>query len=200
MAATTQRPRVLVAYATKHGHTRLVAERIVAVLRQHSLVVDLLDLGERGADPWPPDYAAVVVAASVHAGRHQKCVVTWAHGHATTLGLRPSAFVSVSLTAADDTDEARAATRELIDDLADETGWTPDATLAVPGALQYREYDLPTRVLMRLIARHHGISADTARDVVFTDWPEVERFAADFAATVAGRPGAVRAAPGTGSR
>jgi menaquinone-dependent protoporphyrinogen oxidase len=200
MAATPPRPRVLVAYASKHGHTRLVAERIVAVLRRHSLVAEPVDLGERGANPWPPDYAAVVVAASVHGSRHQKSVVSWARGHATTLGLRPSAFVSVSLTAADDTDEARSATRELIDELADETGWTPDVTLAVAGALQYREYDLPTRVLMRLIARQHGILTDTARDIVFTDWPAVERFAADVAATVAGQPGGVREAPGAGAR
>lgn len=185
MTASMSPPRVLVAYATKHGHTRIVAERIGAVLREHRLGVELRDLGERGADPWPPDFAGVIVAASVHAGHHQKCVVNWTHGHATTLGLRPSAFVSVSLTAADDTDEARDTTRRLIDELADDTGWTPDASLAVAGALQYREYDLPTRVLMRLIARQHGGSTDTSRDVVYTDWPALERFAAGFAADVA---------------
>lgn len=193
MTASLSPPRVLVAYATKHGHTRLVAERIAAVLREHRLGVELRDLGERGADPWPPDFSGVVVAASIHAGHHQKSVASWAHGHATTLGLRPSAFVSVSLTAADDTDEARATTRRLIDELADETGWTPDLSLAIPGALQYREYDFPTRVLMRLIARQHGGSTDTARDVVYTDWPAVEQFATSFAQQVSDQEQARRA-------
>jgi len=193
MTASMSPTRVLVAYASKHGHTRLVAERIGAVLREHRLGVELRDLGERGADPWPPDFAGVLVAASVHAGHHQKCVVSWAHGHATTLGLRPSAFVSISLTAADDTDEARSTTRRLIDELADETGWTPDASLAVAGALQYREYDLPTRVLMRLIARQHGGSTDTSDDVVYTDWPALEQFATDFADEVTAQTRARRA-------
>lgn len=181
---------ILVAYATKHGHTRLVAERIGAVLRETGRSVELCDLAAAHVDPWPPEYAAVVVAASVHGGHHQKSVARWAKAHATTLGLRPSAFVSVSLTAADDTDEARATTRRLIDELADETGWTPTTSIAVGGALQYREYDLPTRVLMRLIARQHHAPTDVTRDVDFTDWPAVERFAQEFAALVARQPAA----------
>ncbi len=64
--------------------------------------------------------------------------------------------MSVSLTAADATDESRTATRELIDDFLDDTGWTPDTTLPVAGALQYQEYDFVTRLVMRLIASRHG--------------------------------------------
>lgn len=179
--------RVLVAYATKHGHTRLVAERVGAVLRERGLAVELCDLGGRDADPLPSGFAGVVVAASVHVSRHQRCVADWARRHAAMLDTRPSAFLSVSLTAADDTAEARAATGELIAEFAGATGWTPTATLAVAGALQYREYDLPTRVLMRLIARQHGASTDTADDVVLTDWRAVERFAVEFAASVEAR-------------
>jgi len=185
MTAPLSPPRVLVAYASKHGQTRLVAERIAAVVADLGLDADLRDLETRDADPWPPDYAGVAVAASIHAGHHQKRVEHWAQAHATTLGLRPSAFVSVSLTAADDSDEARARVRELIDAFADETGWYPTETLACAGALKYREYDVATRVLMRLIARHHGAPTDVHEDVEFTDWDAVERFARAFFADVA---------------
>lgn len=185
MTAPLSPPHVLVAYASKHGQTRLVAERIAAVLRELGLDADLRDLEARDADPWPPDYAAVVVAASVHAGHHQKSVRRWAQAHATTLGLKPSAFVSVSLTAADDGEEAAARVRQLIDAVADETGWYPDSTLACAGALRYREYDVATRVLMRLTARREGRPTDVHEDVEFTDWDAVEQFARGFFATVA---------------
>ena len=50
----------------------------------------------------------MLVGGSIHAGHHQKQLVEWITAHHTRLGARPSAFFSVSLTAADDTDEARA--------------------------------------------------------------------------------------------
>ncbi|MDO8188527.1 flavodoxin domain-containing protein [Conexibacter sp. JD483] len=180
-------PRVLVAYASNHGQTRLVAERIAAVLDALGLDADMHDLEARAADPFGPDYAGVVVAASIHAGHHQKCAKHWAQAHAASLGSTPSAFVSVSLTAADDSDEARAQTTQLIDAFTDETGWHPLQTLACAGALRYREYDVATRVLMRLIARRHGQPTDVHRDVEFTDWDAVEQFARGFSATVTGQ-------------
>lgn len=175
---------ILVAYATNHGHTRLIAERVGAVLREAGREVELCDLGSDHPDPRPVEYTAIVVAASVHAGHHQSKVVRWVRAHQTALNLRPTAFLSVSLTAADDTDEAEAATRALIDEVADDSGWTPTVTLPVAGALQYREYDFPTRVLMRLIAHRHHQPTDVSRDVDYTDWAAVERFATDFAARV----------------
>jgi len=98
----------------------------------------------------------------------------------------PSAFFSVSLTAADDTDEARATTRALIDELLDATGWRPGTAIALAGALQFKEYNLPTRVLMRLIARriehHTGTHVDVHEDTDYTDWAAVDGFAEAFAA------------------
>jgi menaquinone-dependent protoporphyrinogen oxidase len=84
------------------------------------------------------------------------------------------------LSAADDTDEARADTRMMIDLVLDDTGWIPSRTLAVAGALRYRHYDLPTRILMRLIARRHGAPTDVDEDVEFTDWAALEAFTVAF--------------------
>lgn len=177
--------RILIAYASTHGHTRRIAERVGAVLRDRGLETELCDLGAKHADPDPAGCAGVVVAASIHAGHHQASVERWAKAHAATLATLPTAFASVSLTAADDSDEARATTRALIDELIERTGWTPAHAAPVAGALQYREYDIATRVLMRLIARRHDQPTDVHADVDFTDWPAVERFATEFAALVA---------------
>jgi menaquinone-dependent protoporphyrinogen oxidase len=175
-------PTALVAYSTTHGHTAKVARHVGEVLTTAGFDVRVDELEKHGPTPDPSEFDAVVVAGSIHAGHHQSHLTDWMRDHARSLAARPDALLSVSLTAADDTDEARETTRRLMDELADDTGWTPDRTLAVAGALQYHEYDLPTRVLMRLIARSHGASTDASHDVDYTDWDALDRFVADFAA------------------
>jgi menaquinone-dependent protoporphyrinogen oxidase len=179
--------RVLVVYASTHGHTATIADRIGALLREQHVHARVREIGKVGAIDLS-EFDGVIVGASVHAGHHQKEIVEWLSAHRTTLSGRPSAFFSVSLTAADDTDEARETTRSMIDDVLDETGWIPTTTQSFAGALQFKEYNLPTRVLMRLIAKRieHQSDAhiDVHEDTDYTDWDAVEHFALDFAATV----------------
>jgi menaquinone-dependent protoporphyrinogen oxidase len=122
----------------------------------------------------------VIVAASVHGGRYQAAMLDWLKQHAASLNGMPTAFVSVCLAAADDTDEARAAARDYIDDMQDDTGWTPTSSITVAGALQYREYDFVTRLVMRVLMRHGDHPTDITRDYDYTDWHAVESFAGDF--------------------
>ena len=131
--------------------------------------------------------------SSVICPAEQTCVVDdeiydefadWVKAHHTSLEPLPSAFFSVSLTAAEDTDEARAATRQCIDELLDDTGWTPTRATAVAGALQYREYDIFTRTLIRLMMRRAGHTTDITQDHEYTDWGAVERFGREFAGLV----------------
>jgi menaquinone-dependent protoporphyrinogen oxidase len=180
---TNGEPMILVLYRSTHGHTARIAARVGEVLQEAGVQAQVVDLAE---DPSvdPAGFDGVIVGASVHTGRHQHDVLDWITDHLSVLRHRPSAFFSVSLTAADDTDEARVTTHALIDDALEATGWTPRATAAFAGALQFHEYNLPTRVLMRLIARRHDGEVDLHEDTDFTDWADVERFARAFAATV----------------
>jgi menaquinone-dependent protoporphyrinogen oxidase len=132
----------------------------------------------------------VIVGASIHAGHHQREVIEWAGRHRTSLGMRPSAFFSVCLTAADDTEESRVATRGYLDSVVEATGWTPDRMVTFAGALQYLEYDFATRLVIRLMMRKGGHPTDTSRDHDFTDWDAVEGFAREFAARLAPAPAA----------
>jgi menaquinone-dependent protoporphyrinogen oxidase len=54
----------------------------------------------------------------------------------------------------------------------------------VAGALQYREYDVFTRVLMRLMMRRGGHTTDVSQDHEYTDWDSVDRFSREIAALV----------------
>ena len=174
-------PGTLIVYASSHGHTARIASRMAGVLRDGGGTVDLREVGE-AADLSPAGYDAAIVAGSIHAGHHQRSLVDWAKHHATALNGMPSAFFSVSLGAAEDTDESREATRKYIDDFLDDTGWTPGRTEAIAGSLQYREYDFATRILMRLLMRRGGHPADVSKDYDYTDWEAVERFARELGA------------------
>ena len=178
-------PSVLLLHASTHGHTAKIAGRIATALEAEGIDVDLRRVPLGGDDPAPRDYDAVIVGVSIHAGRPQREVVDWARRHRAALGMRPSAFFSVCLTAADDTDEARAATRRYLDEFVEATGWTPGRATTFAGALQYKEYDFMTRVLIRLMMHKGGHPTDTSRDHDFTDWEAVERFARDCASALA---------------
>ena len=139
-------PDVLLVYATTHGHTAKIATRIADVLREVGLSVDMYD-AHAAPQPDLRGYDGVIVGASVHGGHHQHEIVEWVRRHARAINGLPSGFFSVCLTAADDTEESRRATREYIDVFLDDTGWIPRETVSFAGALQYREYDFVTRLV-----------------------------------------------------
>ena len=173
--------QALVLYASTHGHTAKIAARVADAIERAGVVVDLRRVG-RKVDISPSDYDAVVVGASIHAGHHQREIVDWVRRHAGPLGAMPSAFFSVSLSAADDNDEARATARKYVDDLVAETGWTPTRRASFAGALQYREYDFLTRLLIKLMMHRGGHPTDTGQDYDYTDWDAVDRFGEQCAA------------------
>jgi menaquinone-dependent protoporphyrinogen oxidase len=180
-------PRILVLYASTHGHTARIAARMAATLEHDGATVDLHHLDAHETEPVPSDYDAVILGASVHAGHHQRALVKWAERHHTALGLTSSAFFSVCLTAADDTDESRAATRAYVDDFVERTDWTPGHSTTFAGAVRYREYDVATRALMRLLMRRMHHSTDTAHDCDYTNLDAVERWAHELATTLTPR-------------
>jgi len=177
--------RFLLAYASNHGHTTRIAERIADVLRADGHSVAVHD-DVAATDPTPWDYDAVVAGASIHHGHHQSELVDWARRHGTSLTTVPSAFFSVCLAAVTDSDRSRSAAHDYLDDFEERTGWTPAQRTTFAGALQYREYELPTRLVMRVLMQRGGHPTDTSRDVVYTDWEAVEAFARTCAALPAG--------------
>jgi menaquinone-dependent protoporphyrinogen oxidase len=171
----------LILYASTHGHTAKIAERVAQTVRGADAVAHVSD-AKGAADLDLSDYDAVIVGASIHGGHHQREVCDWIKRRTSELRAMPSAFFSVCLTAADDTDESRTTSRKYIDEFVEETGWTPDETVTFAGALQYREYDFATRLVMRLLMKHGHHETDTSRDHDYTDWGAVDRFGEECAA------------------
>jgi menaquinone-dependent protoporphyrinogen oxidase len=174
---------ILVLYASTHGHTGRIATGIGLALERAGAKAEVRCI-DADPDVAPWRYDAVVIGASVHAGKHQRRVVDWARRNAAALNAMPSAFFSVSLTAAEDTPEARDTVRRLREEFVEATGWTPDVARSFAGALQYREYRIFTRFAMKMLMAREGHPTDTRRDYDYTDWTAVERFGQECAALV----------------
>jgi menaquinone-dependent protoporphyrinogen oxidase len=78
--------QVLVAYATKHGATAEIAERIGQVLRQAGVPADVLPT-DRVSDLTP--YKAVVLGSAVYIGQWQKRAATFLKANERALAERP---------------------------------------------------------------------------------------------------------------
>jgi menaquinone-dependent protoporphyrinogen oxidase len=185
---------IAVVYATREGQTRRIAEHLAATLRTRGFAVDVLDVAhDVTADFDAARYAAVVVAASVHIGKHERTMVQFVKAHRAALERMPSAFLSVSLSEAGAEDvhatterreRATANVMKLVDVFLRETGWSPTHTHPVAGALLYRQYGAIVRFAMRFIARQVGGTTDTSRDHEYTDWQALDRFADELVALI----------------
>ena len=158
-------------------------------MRGAGRTVDLSDVAF-AANAKPGRYELVVVAGSLHKEHHQKELVAWVTERRDALAHVPSAFLSVSLSAAEDTPESHAATQRCIDAFCEQTGLTPTRSERIAGALQYREYDVFTRQLMRLLMKRMGHPTDASQDYEYTDWDGVDRLGRELAAmTPSAAPG-----------
>lgn len=178
---------ILVPYGTGEGQTAKVAERIVDALVERGHDATAVDADEVPPDLDVEDFDAVLVGASIHAGKHQDEVGEFVAANLDALASRPTGFFQVSLSSADEQGEAQAA--GYVEEFVDATGWHPDRIGFFGGALRYSEYGFIKRLMMKQIVKRSMPDVDTSGDVEFTDWEEVEAFANDFAAFVEGRLG-----------
>ena len=176
--------RVLVLYGSTEGQTGIVAERIADVLETAGHDLTVAHVLYRPETLRLTDYEAIIVGASVHMGKHQPYVTRYVKKQVDELNRLPSAFFSVSLTAAEDTDEARDQARKYVAEFLAQTGWNPDETAVVPGAIRYSQYGTLKRFVMKQVAKRTSGDSDTAQDYEYTDWTDVEGFATDFAGSL----------------
>ena len=172
--------RALVLYGSSEGQTASIAERVGDLLDDDGHEVTIVHAKHPPAGFSLAAYDGVVVGASVHKGKHQRYVREFVRAHSDELNRLPSAFFSVSLTAMSPAADDERETRGYIEEFLEETGWEPDLTHTVAGALKYREYGLMNRFVMKRIAGKKGIDTDTSRNHEYTDWEDVEAFTREF--------------------
>jgi menaquinone-dependent protoporphyrinogen oxidase len=190
---------ILILYASREGQTERIAEYLGEKICSHALAATVLNAREVPENFSLTPYAAAVIAASVHGGKHEREIVKFIKNHRNALHQTLTAFVSVSLSQAGVQDEratpenrekAAADVKKMIDSFRAETQWHPTIVRPVAGALMYRQYNFILRLIMRRIARRAGASTDTSRDHVFTNWQDLDHFVDDLLHSLRVQPGA----------
>jgi menaquinone-dependent protoporphyrinogen oxidase len=176
--------RILIVYGTSHGQTARIALRMADLLMTSGDSGTLTDADAVPHGLTPRDYDGVIVGSSVTYDYHQRCARRFARAHRDALNAMPSAFFSVSGAAASQDAEGQARARRYVEEFLQETGWRPQLTEAVAGAMAYTKYGPLLRWITRRAAAKAGGATDTSRDHEFTDWAQVQRFAEAFAAIV----------------
>jgi menaquinone-dependent protoporphyrinogen oxidase len=173
---------VPVFYATTEGQTRLIAETLAGALRAYGFASVALDVEQ--VEAWNTNWShvcAVVLGASVHAGKHQSSASRFVAAHRRWFNDLPSAFFSVSLSIASSNPAEVDAAHALATSFAEKTGWRPTRSACIAGCLAYTKYGWLKRLVMRRIARKEGGPTDTSRDHELTKWSDVSNLGTTMA-------------------
>jgi len=123
-------------FATTDGQTRRIAEALTAHARflgVNSYAIDVTSAQAAGFS-WAR-VGAVVVAASVHAGRHQPEAEAFVRRHLAELNARPSVFLSVSLAISSRLPGEADAARGIASAFPEHLGWKAGRVACVAGRL-----------------------------------------------------------------
>jgi menaquinone-dependent protoporphyrinogen oxidase len=173
--------RTLIVYASHHGQTAKIVERMAARLRGHGHEVTVWRADRVAPGASIAGFDAYLVAGSVELGRHQRSVRDFVRSHLAELEAAPSAFVSVCGALIGGWSEGPSEARKYVDRFLAETGWHPRTARSLAGAVAYTKYGWFTRWMMKQISRKTGRPTDTSRDWEGTDWPAVDRLADELA-------------------
>jgi menaquinone-dependent protoporphyrinogen oxidase len=170
--------KLLVVYATTDGQTEKIARRITDVAASQPLVESAAFDVRTVAPAAITSCDAVVLAASVRFGRHQRAMLRFVRKHRQFLASKRTAFVSVSGASA--SPSGREVAKEYVAAFLRKAGWFPDVVELVAGATLFTRYNPLLRFIMRRIAASRGLDRDTRRDFEYTDWNRVDQFARSF--------------------
>lgn len=174
------RPRVLLVFGTRYGHTARIAARVVTLLDELGYDAEVRDVTREPFDQPLAGVDGVIVAASVIFGRHQVAVERFVRNHRDDLAAVPTAFLSVSGSAASTRPDGASTAHRQIELFIRRTGWRPRHTLCVGGAIAYTAYPRLLRWMTRAIMARAGGPTDTSRDHDRTDWAQLHDFVAEF--------------------
>jgi menaquinone-dependent protoporphyrinogen oxidase len=153
---------ILVAYATKHGSTREVAQAVAETLQQHGLDVETLPAARVG-DVSP--YAGVVVGGALYMGRWHPDAVEFLQHHRHALSVVPLAIFGMGPRTMEQ-HETEGSRKQLVKALAKVPEVDPCAVAVFGGVVDPHTLRFP----------FNRMPASDARD-----WGAIRAWAADFA-------------------
>ncbi len=171
----------LLLYSSVYGLSRQICERLQASLKGRGERAEVAPIDGK-VDPAAFD--AIVIGASIRYGKHNPAVLEFIRSHVALLESRPSALFSVNLVARK-ANKNTPQSNPYLKKLVAQSPWKPGLLGVFAGELDYSRYGPLDKQIIRLIMWITDGPTDLSTRVVYTDWEEVERFAARFAAQLA---------------
>lgn len=168
---------VLLLYSGHDGQTKLIMSAIAKEISKQ-VSYDIFDLNTLQEIEFN-NYQAVLIGAAIRYGHFNKKLTYFTNKYFQQLNMIPSAFFSVTLTARKPekrTPETNLYTRKFLNS----TPWQPKLCEVFAGALHYPRYNWFDKGMIRLIMKITGGETDTTKDIEYTDWQQVRRFAHHF--------------------
>jgi menaquinone-dependent protoporphyrinogen oxidase len=170
--------RILVTYASSHGSTQEIAERIAARIEGQGLSVDCRPVGEADA---MSGYDAVVVGSAVHDQAWLTDGSRFITGHLTDLSAKPLWLFSVGMPGALPRPfrkrAARAESAAVVAPFL--TAVSPRGVRLFSGVVSKQQFPAHGRALLRLMGGRYGD---------FRDWPAIEAWADTIATELRAAP------------
>jgi menaquinone-dependent protoporphyrinogen oxidase len=171
--------KLLIAYGSTEGQTQKIAENLAAHIRRRGLDVTVYDADRRTRDIQIDTFDAIIVASPVHQKLHHTSIRDFVIAHRRLLEIKPSAFISVSLSAAVPGGVSHA--QEYVDHFIEATGWRPENYIMVAGAVRLAEYDFfKEQILRHVVFKDRPADTLLGRDHEFTDWDALHEFTNRF--------------------
>ncbi|MGV3346664.1 menaquinone-dependent protoporphyrinogen IX dehydrogenase [Enterobacteriaceae bacterium LUAb1] len=171
--------KTLILFSSRNGQTREIAAFIADVIRKETDEdSDIINIMRAEILNWS-QYDRVLIGASVRYGHFHPMLMKFVRRHKEELQARSSGFFSVNLTARKPekrSPQTNAYTRKFLL----KSPWKPALCAVFAGALRYPHYRWCDRMMIRLIMRMTGGETDVSKEVEYTDWAQVTRFAQEF--------------------
>jgi menaquinone-dependent protoporphyrinogen oxidase len=179
-AGRGMRMNVLVAFSSKHGSTREIAERIGQRLREGGItaaVIDVRDVKDLGG------YGAVVIGSAVYMGSWRKEAVEFAKENREALAALP-----VWLFSSGPLGEPTLEDPKPVPELRGEIG--PKDHRVFAGALDKSKLSLPEKLVVAAVKSQMKTPHELLGD--FRDWHEIDAWAGEIVGALAMAPSEVR--------
>jgi len=172
--------RILIVYGSTEGHTREISGFVAKLLREDGQEVIVRDAAAKEPLPDPTTYDLIFLAASLHVGRYQAALIEFARTHHELLNAMPTAFISVSLSAAGENPDDWEGLQHCVGRFMHETMWTPKAIHHAAGAIRYSRYDFFKCLAIKYIAHRRGQATVSSQDYDLTDYSALKDFVFAF--------------------
>lgn len=172
--------RIAVLYDTTEGQTAKIACKMAELARDSGNDVTVMEVRKLPENFQLDAFDGVIIGGSIHVGKHSPALVEFVKQNRRMLEKGPSAFFSVSLSAAGKSERQQQNAERCLDEFLVETEWTPRMKATFAGALLYQDYGFFKRLMMKWIAKQEGGDTDTSRNYEYTTWSAVDEFAREF--------------------